>query len=85
MAVSNEAVSTTPNPALEAVAVTPHDTNNFTKLARAIYIGGAGNATLVMENDDPIAFNGLLAGTILPVRCKRVNAGATATNIVALF
>jgi hypothetical protein len=72
-------------PALEAEAVTPSDTVNFSKLARAIYIGGAGNAVVVMENNDAITFNGLLAGTILPVRCKRVNAGATATNIVALF
>lgn len=85
MAVSTSVPVHSSIPALEAEAVTPHNTNNFSKLARALYIGGAGNATLVMENDDPITFNGLLAGTILPVRCKRVNAGATATNIVALF
>lgn len=85
MPVSPATVVNNPDPATEAEVVTPHDTNNFTKPARALYIGGAGNATLVMENGDPIAFNGLLAGTILPVRCKRVNAGATATNMVALF
>jgi len=86
MAVSSSIPVHSSIPALEAEDVTPHDTNNFTKLARAIYIGGAGNAVVVMENDDPITFNGLLAGTILPVRCKRVNAtGTSATNIVALF
>jgi len=87
MAVSTSIPPHSSIPALEAEVVTPHDTNNFTKLARAIYIGGAGNAVVVMENGDPITFYGLLAGTILPVRCKRVNStGTTASmNIVALF
>lgn len=89
MAVSNEAVSTTPNPAVEAVAVTPSNDTNFTKVARALYIGGGGNAVVIMPNGDPIVFNGLIAGTILPVRCIRVNSTTggttTATSIVALF
>lgn len=88
MAVSNEAVSTTPNPALEAVGITPSNDpiNNFTKVARGLYIGGGGTAVVIMPNDDVVTFVGLLAGTILPVRCKRVNAtSTTATNIIALF
>ena len=87
MAVSTSVPVHSSIPALEAEAVTPSDSVNFSKLARAIYIGGAGNAVVVMENNDAITFNGLLAGTILPVRCKRVNStGTTASmNIVALF
>lgn len=82
MPVSTDAVVNSPSPAVEAAVVavaTP-----FAKTARGLYIGGAGNATLVMPNGDPIAFVGLLAGTILPVRCTSVSS-ATASNMVALF
>jgi hypothetical protein len=75
-----------PSPAVHAVSVTvgtPYGT--ATNAARALYIGGAGAATLVLPNGSEIAFVGLLAGTILPVYSTNVKAGATATNIVALF
>jgi len=89
MAVSSSIPPHSSIPAIEAEAVTPSNSVNFTKVARGLYIGGAGNAVVVMENGDPILFNGLLAGTILPVRCIRVNTTTggttTATNIVALF
>lgn len=87
MAVSNEAVSTTPNPAVEAVVATVGQ--NFTtsvKVARALYIGAAGDVTLILPNDDPVQFKNVIAGTILPVRCKQVSvASASPANIVALF
>jgi len=83
MPVSTDAVVNSPSPAVEAAVVavaTP-----FVKTARGLYIGGAGNATLRMPNGaDTIQFVGLLAGTILPVRCTEVTA-ASATNMVALF
>lgn len=87
MAVSNEAVSTTPNPAVEAIAATV--TQNFTasgKLARAVYVGATGDVTLILPDDGPVEFKAVPAGTILPVRCKRVSAAsASPANIVALF
>jgi hypothetical protein len=87
MAVSNEAVSTTPNPALEAVVATVGQ--NFTasaKFARAVYIGAAGDVTLILPDNDPVQFKNCLAGTILPVRCRQVSAAsASPANIVALF
>ena len=90
MAVSTSVPVHSPDPALEAEAVTFSDSVNFTKIARALYIGAAGNATVVLENNDTVLFNGLAAGTILPIRCKRVNATGTtiavaAGNVVALF
>jgi len=57
----------------------------FTGVCRAIYVGGAGNATITMQNGDAIAFNGLVAGSILPVRATLVATGATASNLVALY
>lgn len=56
-------------------------------IARGIYVGTGGTATLLLDDQvTTCAFAGLISGTILPVRCTRVNAtGTTASNIVALF
>lgn len=81
--MTNAIVRNESSPALDAESVvvgTP-----FSRTARGLYIGGGGNATLVLPDAGEVAFVGLLAGTILPVRCTNVKAGATATNIVALF
>lgn len=87
MAVSPATVVNNPSPATEAVAVTLSDSVNFTKPARALYVGSAGNAALVMPNLDVVLFEGLAAGTILPVRCIRVNSTNSTVGIklIALF
>lgn len=72
-------------PAAHAEAVTPHDSTNLDREMEGLYIGGAGDVVVVMPDDSAITFAGVPAGTILPVRAKRVNAtNTTATNIVAL-
>lgn len=69
-----------------AIAVTTSDATNLTKYSRALYVGGAGNLTVVMRDDTVVLFSSVPAGTILPIRVKRVNATATtATNIVAIY
>lgn len=70
----------------QAEAVTPSDTVAFTKgLCRAIYVGGAGNVTVVMDGVATL-FTAVPVGTILPVQATRVDAtGTTATALVALF
>jgi hypothetical protein len=74
------------SPADRFVAVTPSDTVNLTKTARALYIGGYGDVVAVNQSGVAVTFVGLLAGSILPVVCIRVNAtNTTATNIVALL
>lgn len=69
-----------------AVAVVPSDATNFTDGAcHAIYVGGAGNITAVV-NGTAVLFTGVPVGTILPVRATRVNSTATtATAMVALY
>lgn len=69
-----------------AVAVTPSDATNFTEGAcHAIYVGGAGNITAVV-NGAAVLFTAVPVGTILPVRATRVNSTATtATAMVALY
>ena len=69
-----------------AIAIVPSDVTNFTDGAcHAIYVGGAGNITAVV-NGTAVLFTAVPVGTILPVRATRVNAtGTAATNLVALY
>ena len=73
------------SPASNAIEVTNSDTLNLTNTSRAIYIGGDGDLTVEMAGGQVIAFTGLLAGTVLPIRVNKVKAATTATNIVALY
>jgi len=80
---------TAPNfeaPAIGASAVTPNDSTDLSQPSRALFVGGAGNLTVDMTNGDNVVFTGVLAGSVLPFRVKRVySTGTTATNIVALI
>jgi len=69
-----------------AVAITPSDATSFTEGAcHAIYVGGAGNITAVV-NGTAVLFAAVPVGTVLRVRATRVNAtGTAATNLVALY
>lgn len=74
------------DPAEGFAAVTPSDSTNFARLARALYVGGAGNVVVVGKDGVAVTFTGVPAGSILPVECIRVNAtNTTATNIVRLW
>lgn len=65
-------------------AVTPSDVNN-TRFD-ALYVGGAGNITVINSSGHSVAFVALPVGTILPVSGTRVMAtGTTATNLVAML
>ena len=73
-------------PAEDAGAVTPSDSTNLTSIARSLYVGTAGNVTLLTVGQNVVTFYNVQSGTILPVRVIRVNAtSTTATNIVALY
>lgn len=70
--------------------ITPSDTVDLTELPKAIYVGGAGDITMIGV-DAPaaatgIAWKGVPAASMLPVRPRRVLAtGTTATLIVGCF
>ena len=74
-------------------AITPSDTVDFLASGRttiplcdAIYVGGAGNVTAVLQDGSTVLFTAPPVGSIIPVRAKRVNAtGTTATALVALY
>jgi hypothetical protein len=73
------------HPARRAFVVTPSDSVNLTLPARALYVGGSGNISLVTIGGDTVTLTGLQAGSFVPVACTRVlSAGTSASNIVAL-
>lgn len=84
------AASTILGPFNKAVVITKSDTVNIaTGPTDAIYVGtkgATGSVVVVFENDLTATFVGVAAGTILPVRAKRVNSGTTDTSdMLALY
>ena len=76
------------SPAANALVITKSDSTVFTQATRYLYVGGAGNIKVDMVGaaNTPIIFNGVAAGTILPLRVTKVySANTTATNIVGLY
>jgi len=73
-------------PAQHAVAVTPSDSQALANASKRLWIGGAGNVTLITVGGETVTYNSVPAGTYLKVRANQVKAtGTTATNIVAEF
>lgn len=73
------------DPGLDALAVTPSNSTNLTYTARALYIGSVGDVTVVTASGSTVTFAAVPTGTILPIRCTRVNStGTTAGSIVAI-
>lgn len=69
-----------------AVSITPSDSSDLSPWIRALYIGGAGNVSVITAGGQTVTFSGLPAGTILPLHIRRVNAtGTTATSLVGLY
>jgi hypothetical protein len=71
------------------VAVTPSDATAISAAlgeTKGLYVGGAGNVVCIDCTNTAVTFTAVPAGTVLPVRTRRVNAtNTTATAIVALF
>ena len=74
-------------PALSFALITKHDSTDIpTGMTRAIYVGGAGDIAAVDKDDTAVVFSAVPAGTILPIRVRRVNStSTTATLMVALY
>ena len=73
-------------PAVKGFEVAVSDGSDLPFYPRALYVGVAGNVTVVMKDDTTLGFVGVTAGSFLPIRPKRVKStGTTATNIIALY
>lgn len=76
-------------PAEILAEITPSDVDDLAPhYAKALYVGGDGDLTILpVDHGDgaPVTLVGVKAGSLLPVRVRRVYAtGTTATDIVAL-
>jgi hypothetical protein len=74
-------------PARKAFAVTTHNTNELAVLPREVYVGGAGDLTVILADDTvAVTYYSVPAGTTLSIRPKIIKAtGTTATNIVGHY
>lgn len=71
------------SPSGRAFAITA-GASDLTYVTRGIYVGGAGDVTVTMRDDGAsVTFSDVPAGTILPIRVKKVTA-ATASDLVGL-
>ena len=82
----SERTVATSDPAYSARSLTPNDILDLNIVSRALYVGGAGDLSGEMLGGQSVVFAGLTAGTIIPIRVRKVKAsGTTATEIVALW
>jgi len=83
--VSAENVSITA-PAVNAFDITPSDTAEITYITRGLFCGTSGTVKVQMSGGGVVTFQGVAAGTTLPVRVKMVYAtGTTASGIIGLI
>ena len=52
--------------------------------SRGLYVGAAGNATLVMEDGSTMTVVGLVAGMVYPFACVRVSSSGTTIAAASL-
>jgi len=66
--------------------IEPSDSVPLPEVTRAIYIGAAGSLRRVDASGNTSLFEGLVGGTILPVRIQQVlSTGTTGTGLVAML
>lgn len=70
----------------QAAAVTPSDTADLPSIAVSLWVGGAGALSVILEGDtSPVLISGIVAGTLLPLRVKRVRATGTTATLITAF
>lgn len=75
-------------PALGWVSITPNDSSDNLggKYVRSLWVGGAGDVSLLSVYGETVTFKGVPAGMYLDCRPKRVLAtNTTATDIVGMY
>lgn len=73
-------------PASGGAAVVPDDNADLGIPARFLWVGGAGDVDLVTVGGESLLVRGCAAGTVVPIRTRRVRATATtATDILACW
>jgi hypothetical protein len=71
-------------PAQHAAAVVPSDSSTLAFVTKQLYVGAAGNVTVIMADGTSVTYTAVPAGSYLRIRVAQVKAtGTTATNLVA--
>ena len=71
------------SPATHAFDIVPGDGVDLPHVTRALYVGGAGDVSLVMKDASAATLKNVPAGSVIAVRVARVQAtGTSATDIV---
>lgn len=74
------------SPGNEAYVITPSDAVDEAQSFRALWVGTGGNVAIVTNSGTVTTFVGAAAGSIIPMRGKRVNnTNTTASNIVGIY
>jgi hypothetical protein len=83
---SNYPASSSSQPAGNALAVTPAD-SDMAVISRAIYVGVSGDLTVKMAgSENTVTFTAVAAGSLIPIRVTQVRATDTnASGIIALY
>lgn len=71
----------------DAANITPSDTvPQNGQPFMAIWVGGAGNLTIITPQGSTVTFNAVAAGTLIPIQAATVKVtGTTATLLVGLL
>lgn len=73
------------DPIVGGAAVTPNDSTDLTRQARALWIGGTGTLRITTQEGGTLNLTAVPVG-LLWLRATRVHAtGTTCTNILALY
>lgn len=74
------------DPARQAIAVTPHDSNEIAVLPRALFVGTGGTVILrAVDSAADVTLKNVAGGQILDIRARYVRAtGTTAADFVGL-
>lgn len=72
-----------------AFAVTKSDSTDYVTsgtVPKALYIGAGGDVAVQLVDQDgtTVTFSGVLAGTILPIRPRKIMAATTASAIIGM-
>lgn len=70
------------SPASNAAVVTPSDADDLAFASRYIFVGSAGNLALTTVGGQTLTLVGILAGTILPIRAKKILSTGTTPAMV---
>lgn len=86
MGISDMNAMSIHRPVEGAFDITPNDSADLATATRAVYIGVTGSMKCTMHDDSVITFDGLLDGTIYPLRVKRVwSTGTTVGGVIGLI